>query len=333
MRNTSGLRDRTAAQNAVVTQFIVRRLALALPILLGVTILNFILLNAAPGDPVDALVDPFVGAAEREIRRAQLGLDQPIHVRYVAWLGEAVHGNLGYSYTDYRPVTQKIGERLGPTMVLVLTAYVLAYVFGIVLGVIGALRPYSRTDFIVTFIGIMGVAMPGFYVGLIALYVFALRVPLFPTGGMLTTGASFTVPDLLVHMALPVTALALFDLASITRYTRASMLEVLDLDYVRTAHAKGLRPRQVVLGHALRNALNPLITQAGLALPRIVGGAVVIETVFGWPGMGRLVVEAIGQRDYPVMMGVTFVIAAMVILGSLVADLLYGVADPRIRRG
>lgn len=313
-------------------QFVLRRLAIAIPILLGVTVLNFLLLNAAPGDPIDALVDPSVGAVERDIRRAQLGLDQPIHVRYVAWLGEAVRGNLGYSYTDFRPVTQKIGDRLGPTTVLVVSAYLLAYVFGIALGVIGALRPYSRTDFLVTFVGIMGAAMPGFYVGLIALYLFALRIPVLPTGGMLTTGASLTIPDLVLHMILPLTALSLFDMASIVRYTRASMLEVLDLDYVRTANAKGLRPRQVVIGHALRNALNPLITQAGLAIPRIVGGAVVIETVFAWPGMGRLVVESIGQRDYPVMMGVTFVIAAMVIVGSLVADLLYGIADPRIRR-
>ena len=312
-------------------RFVLRRLAVAVPVVLGVTLINYLLINLAPGSPVDALVDPLAGPEAREAKRRELGLDQPIYVRYGLWLVEVARGNLGYSYADYRPVAQKLAERIAPTAALAGSAFLIAYLVAIALGVVSALRPYSGVDFLATFAGILGVSVPSFFFGLGAIYLLSLKVPVFPTGGMLATGQPFTVPDFLAHLALPALTLALFDLGSLVRYTRASMLEVLNQDYIRTARAKGLSERQVVFGHALRNALNPLITQVGLALPRLLGGAVVIETVFQWPGMGRLAIQAILQRDYPVLMGLNLMIALLVIAGSLLADVLYSVADPRIR--
>jgi peptide/nickel transport system permease protein len=310
-----------------------RRLLIAVPVVLGVTIINYLIINLAPGSPVDALVDPSAGIEARQALERQLGLDQPIYVRYVAWLGQTLHGNLGYSYADYRPVTQKIGERIGPTVALTATAFALAFTAALVLGTLSAVYVSSWIDFLATFSGILGVSIPSFFFGLGAIYLLSLRVPIFPSGGMLQTGAPFSLADFGAHLILPAVALALFDIGSLVRYARASMLEVLHNDYVRTARAKGLNERQVMARHAIRNGLNPLITQAGLAIPRLLGGAVVVESVFQWPGMGRLAIEAILQRDYPVLMGINLMIAVLVILGSLLADLLYGVADPRIRVG
>ncbi len=314
-----------------MTRYILRRLLIALPVLLGVTVINYALLNAAPGSVIDALVDPLAGPAVRAQLTQQLGLDQPGYVRYVAWLGQLLHGNLGYSYVDYRPVAEKIGERILPTASLVGVGFVLAYVIGITLGVISAVRPYGKTDFAATFVGILGISVPGFFVGLAAIYVFSLKMSLLPSSGMLTTGRAFSPADFVAHLILPAFALMLFDTASLVRYTRASMLEVMGQDYIRTATGKGLKRRVVIVRHALRNALNPLITLVGLSLPRLLGGAVIIETVFQWPGMGRLAVDSILQRDYPVLMGINLMIAILVIAGSLIADLLYSIADPRIR--
>ena len=316
-----------------MARYIIRRLLVAVPVLVGITIINYVLLNAAPGSAVDSLVDPLAGPLARQIAEKQLGLDQPAYIRYLYWVGELLHGNLGYSYIDYRPVAVRIGERVLPTLALVGTGFLLAYVAGTALGVVSALRPYSRTDYASTFVGLIGISIPGFFLGLATIYIFALRIPLFPTGGMLTTGAPFTIPDFMAHLALPVAALMLFDTASLMRYTRASMLEVLGQDYIRTATSKGISHRVVVMRHALRNALNPLITLVGLSIPRLLGGAVIIETVFQWPGMGRLAVDSIMQRDYPVLMGLNLIIATLVIFGSLVADIMYSVADPRIRYG
>lgn len=314
-------------------RYLLRRLLIALPVIVGVTIVNFLLINLAPGSPVDVLIDPAAGPEARELKQRELGLDRPIYVRYLAWVGEAARGNLGYSYADYRPATDKIAERIGPTAALAVASFVIAYSVAVVLGVVSALRPYSWVDYLATFSGVLGVSVPSFFFGLAALYLVSLKLPIFPAGGMLTTGEAFTVPDFLAHLILPAFALALFEMGSLTRYTRASMLETLSEDYVRTARAKGLTGNAVVFGHALRNALSPLITEAGLAVPRVLGGVVVIEQVFQWPGMGRLAIQAILQRDYPVLMALNLMVALMVILGSLLSDFCYSVADPRIRYG
>jgi len=316
-----------------MASYILRRLAIAVPVLLGVTIINYLIINLAPGSPIDALVDPSAGPEARLSLERQLGLDEPIYVRYVAWLGEMLHGNLGYSFADYRPVTQKISERFGPTVALTASAFALAFSGALVLGTLSAVYANSWIDFLATFAGIFGVSIPSFFFGLGAIYLLSLKVPIFPSGGMLQTGAPFSMLDFAAHLILPASALALFDVGSLVRYARASMLEVLNQDYVRTARAKGLRERSVMTRHAIRNGLNPLITQAGLAIPRLLGGAVVVESVFQWPGMGRLAIEAILQRDYPVLMGINLMIAVLVMLGSLLADVLYSVAGPRIRGG
>jgi peptide/nickel transport system permease protein len=314
-----------------VARYILRRLILVIPVLAGVTIINFALINLAPGSPVDALVDPLAGPEARQQMERQLGLDQPIYVRYLDWAGQLLQGNLGYSYADYRPVSVTIAERVLPTLALTSSAFILAFSLALVLGTASAVRPYSWVDHLATFAGIAGVSIPSFFFGLAAIYLLSLKVPLFPSGGMLQTGAPFTVQDFVAHLILPAVALALFDIGSLVRYTRASMLEVLHQDYIRTARAKGTPNDRILIGHALRNGLNPLITQVGLAVPRLLGGAVVVEFVFQWPGMGRLALEAILHRDYPVLMGLNLMIAVLVILGSLAADVLYSVADPRIR--
>jgi peptide/nickel transport system permease protein len=314
-----------------VAAYVLRRLATALPILLGVTLVTYVLVNAAPGNPVDALIDPAAGEQVREAKRVELGLDQPVWVRYGLWLEEVVRGNLGYSYADYRPVAEKIADRIGPTTLLATAALVIAYVVGLFFGIVSALRPYSKIDIGASVLGMLGISIPSFFAGLALIWLFALRLRILPAGGMLTTGSALAPIDLLQHLLLPAFTLSLFDLALVVRYTRASMLEVLDQDYVRTAHSKGLSRRAVLITHALRNALNPLITQLGLALPRTLGGAVVIETVFQWPGLGNLAIQAILQRDYPVIMGLNLLVAILVLVGSLLADLLYALADPRIR--
>ena len=314
-----------------MARFIVRRLLVAIPIIVGVTIINYGLLNLAPGSPVDALVDPIAGSAAREAKRIELGLDKPAYVRYLLWVQQLAQGNLGYSYADYQPVMRRIGERFGPTAGLVVLAVTMSVVLAVALGVLSATRPYSGWDYAASGIGLLGVSVPGFFLGLGVIYVFSLKLRLLPTGGMLDTGARFTVDGFLQHAILPSVSLGLFSLGSFVRYVRSGMLEVLHADYVRTARAKGLGPRRIVYTHSLRNAVLPLVTMVAAVVPRLLGGSVVIEQVFAWPGMGALAIQAILQRDYPILMGINLIVAALVVLGSLSADVLYAYVDPRIR--
>jgi peptide/nickel transport system permease protein len=316
--------------HSVLARRILNRLGIGILVLLGVSIINFALLNAAPGSPVNTLVNPLAGPGVRHQVEVELGLNKPLPVQYLTWLQEALHGNLGYSYVTNQPVTEVIASHIGATAELVVPAFIIAYALGILLGVLSSLRPYSKIDVSATFAGILGISIPGFILGLIAIYVFALRLHWFPTGGQLTAGVPFSLPDLISHMVLPVFSLAVFDLAVVTRYTRSGMLEVLTQDYVRTAVGKGLPHRVVIVRHALRNALGPLVTLGGLSLPRLIGGAVVIEVVFQWPGMGQLAINSVLARDYPVLLGLNLIFAFLVIVGNLIADILYTVIDPRV---
>jgi peptide/nickel transport system permease protein len=313
--------------------FLARRLLAMIPIVLGVTFINYGLLNLAPASPVDALVDPGAGEAAREAKRKELGLDQPFHVRYGLWLRELVTGNLGYSYGDYQAVSRRIGERFGATTALVLVSTAASMALAVVLGTISALKRYSFWDYSTSLGGLIGVSVPGFFLGLGAIYVFSLKLRVLPTGGMLTTGKPFEWLDFAAHLVLPAATLGLFSLGSFVRYMRSGMLEVLGADFVRTARAKGLSDGRVLYVHALRNALIPLITVVAITVPRLLGGSIVVEQVFAWPGMGRLAIQAILQRDYPVLMGVNLIVAFLVLAGSLAADLLYAAVDPRIRYG
>jgi peptide/nickel transport system permease protein len=318
-----------------MAKYILYRILIAIPLLLGITVITFTFINIAPGDPVAAMINPEdqMTGVDIDQLRENMGLNQPVPVRYAIWLGQLVQGNLGYSYNTGEPVSRRIGVRLLATLELIGTALVFSTLLGITVGVIAALNQYTVWDYVATVFALITVSVPPFFIALIALYVFALKLGWFPTFGMQTIGVSGAgaVLDNLHHLALPATILSLETMAGLTRYTRSSMLEVLRQEYVTTARAKGLRNAIVVIKHAFRNALLPVITITSLRLPSLLGGAIIIETMFQWPGMGLLAISAIQQRDYPVLMGLTFFTATLVLLSNLIADVLYAYADPRIR--
>ena len=316
-------------------QFILRRLVVTIPVLVGVTLLSFFLINLAPGDAVTAYIDPItraeLGEEWVEMRRAQLGLDEPIYLRYIYWMREIVQGNLGFSLISGQAVSEQIMNRIGPTSLLMGTALVIGTVIGIPLGILSAVRQYSVLDYVTTVGGFLTISTPSFFLALGLVYLFAVRWDVFPSSGMRTLGQEDSVSDVVRHMILPATVLAMAQTPLVMRYARSTMLEVLRQDYMTTARAKGLRERIVLTVHAFRNALIPLITIIGLSLPELLSGAVITETIFQWPGMGTLAVRAVTSRDYPVILGVILVTATMVLLANLLADILYAVADPRIR--
>jgi peptide/nickel transport system permease protein len=289
----------------------------------------------APGDPVLMMIDPVdmsTGGAEFvERRRAELGLDQPLPVQYVAWVGEVARGNLGYSFLSRRPAGDILKERVWPTVELMGLALLLALLLGVSVGIRAALRPYSVTDYAATVFSLMAISTPSFFLGLAAIYVVSVRLDLLPTSGMFTPGEPRTLVEDLRHLILPVGILGLSLTGPIVRYMRASLLDVLHQEYLTTARAKGLRERTVVARHALPNALIPLITIVGIQIPALFAGAVIIEQIFAWPGMGQMALAAIQQRDYPVLVAFNMVIAVLVVLSNLLADIAYAIVDPRIR--
>ena len=305
-----------------------------LPLLLGITVINYGVYALAPGDPVSALISPEefrnLTRADLDARREALGLNQPVVVRYAIWLREALRGNLGNSILFRQPVVELIGAGLKNTIGLVGLALLFSTVGGIVLGIISALRPYSLVDYVLTGFAFSGTAMPGFFLGLLLIYLVALKWHLLPTGGISSPGVS-TWGDYWEHLILPVSALTYETLAGLMRYTRSSMLEVLHQEYVTTARAKGLREAAVLMRHALRNALLPVITIVGLRIPALVGGSILIETIFNYPGIGLTMIQATRGLDYPLLMGGVLVTAVVVLISNLVADLAYALADPRIR--
>jgi peptide/nickel transport system permease protein len=318
-----------------VYRWLVRRLLISIPVLLGITILSFCFVRLAPGDPVRMMVNPeyMAGGAEDFIarKRAELGLDQPLPVQYVAWLGQLTQGNLGYSFFDRRPVGDILKERIWPTTELMGTALLLALAFGVPLGLLAAIHQYSALDYISAVLSLATISTPSFFLGLAAIYIFSLKLDLLPTSGMFTAGQPRTLADDLQHLILPAVILGLNLAGPFVRYARSSLLEVIRQDYLTTARSKGLGGRLVILRHALPNALLPLITVVGIQIPALFAGAVVIEQIFAWPGMGQLALAAITQRDYPVLMGFTMIIAVLVLLSNIIADVAYAVVDPRIR--
>ena len=315
--------------------YILRRIVISIPILIGVTVITFIFIQMVPGDYIDTLVNPEKSPATRQDMVAleeQLGLNKPAPVQYGLWMKELAKGNLGYSLSSRKPVTDELMRRLIPTLKLTFTALGFAIIVGITLGIISALRPYSLLDYFLTLSGFIWISVPSFFAAIIALYFFSIKIPIFPVAGTGPAGvANPSIPQQFYYLLLPAAILGLERVATFMRYARASMLEVLRQDYVTVARAKGLSSHRVILSHAFRNALLPLITVIGLSLPSLIGGSVVIESIFGWPGLGTYSITAVTQRDYPVIMGINFV-AAIVVLGSnLLADVAYGIADPRIR--
>ncbi|MGY5777483.1 ABC transporter permease [Rhizobium sp. LEGMi135b] len=313
-----------------------RRLVIGIGMLVALSMLVFVLLRLTPGDPIDAYIDPStpLSPAAMADLRERLGLDRPLPVQYVGWLLQALQGNLGYSVKRAdQPVLTLVLSRIGPTVLLMGSALVMAVIAGIAAGVIGAVRRNSVTDVSLSVLALAGISSPAFLSALLGLYIFAVRLGWLPSGGMLTPGEDFSIGDLLWHLILPASLLAIAQAALIMRYMRASLLEVLNLDYVRTARAKGVFEFWVIVKHALRNALLPVVTVIGSTIGLAIGGAIFVESVFNWPGMGLLLVDAVTSRDYPVIMGATLVIGACVILVNLLTDLAYAVIDPRIKVG
>lgn len=315
--------------------WLTRRLLISIPVLLGITVLGFIFVRLAPGDPVRMMINPeyMAGGAEEYIaqRRAELGLDKPLPIQYAAWLGEVARGNLGYSFFDRRPVGDIIKERVLPTVELMGTALLLALVIGVPLGLAAAIKQYSILDYTTAVVSLATISTPSFFLGLAAIYVFSLKLNLLPTSGMFTAGGQRNIGDDLHHLILPAVILGLNLAGPFVRYARSSLLEVIRQDYLTTARAKGLSGDTVVRHHALPNALIPLITVVAINVPQLFAGAVVVEQIFSWPGMGQMALAAITQRDYPVLTGFILIIAVLVLACNLLADVAYAVVDPRIR--
>jgi peptide/nickel transport system permease protein len=317
-----------------MSQYLLRRVMLIPILLLGITMLDFAFINLVPGDPVTAITDPTemrqLDPAAVEARREQLGLNKPIIVRYGIWLREMATGNLGYSIIKSQPVAKMMQNGLKNTILLMTLALIVSAIIGIVFGILSAIRPHSVVDYVLTTFAFIGVGMPSFFFALILILVGALQLGWFPTSGIVTPGDG-SITDRLRHMVLPLIALAISGSGSIMRYMRSGLIEVMNEDYVTTARAKGLKSNVVVMRHAVRNALLPIITILGLRIPVLFSGAVVVETIFSIPGIGSILVEAMKTKDYPVIMGGVLMTGVLVLVSSLIADLLYAVADPRIR--
>ncbi|HLV11935.1 MAG TPA: ABC transporter permease [Trueperaceae bacterium] len=315
--------------------FVLNRVAQGAVILVLVSFVAFGISVAAPGNAMQTFIDPNVPPEQLRAAEARLGLDQPFYVQYVRWVGEVARGNLGYSFRTGRPVAAFVGSRIGPTFLLMGTAFAVTLVLALWLGTATAARPYSALDYGVTGAAFAGISVPSFFTAMALIYVFALRLGWFPTSGLEDYAAGHTgialFLDRLRHLVLPVTVLVLTGAAELVRHVRSAVLEELGQDYVRTARSKGVSERAVLRRHALRNSLLPVITLVGVALPRLLAGSVITETVFTWPGMGRLLVESVFARDYPVAMAINMLAAVLVLAGSLLADVLYAAVDPRVR--
>ncbi|MCD1626043.1 ABC transporter permease [Seohaeicola saemankumensis] len=318
--------------------FLFRRLVYGLVLMLGVVVLNFILIRLAPGDPAVVIAGEMGGgdAALLDAIRAQYGLDKPLLTQLGIYLGSILQGDLGQSFFFNQPVATLIGNRIGPTILLVLSAQVLSILLGVFLGVIAARKPNGVLSGVVSVVATVGYAVPVFWTGIMLIILFASVFPIFPVEGMQSVrlrdaGLWVRSVDIAHHLVLPAFTLALIYLAQYARLSRASMLDVLGSDYIRTARAKGAPEHSILFKHALRNASLPILTVAGLQFGNLISGALLVETVFNWPGMGRLAFESILRRDYPTVLGVLFFASAMVVVANLLTDLSYRLADPRLR--
>jgi peptide/nickel transport system permease protein len=315
-----------------VGRYIVRRLLQAVPLLLAISAVAFAILKAQPGGPLAAYEgNPDFTEADRLRLEHAFGLDQPLPLQYLTWLGSFVRLDWGYSFASHQPVLVAIGERLPNTLYLMGTVFVVVILIAIPVGVITALKQYSWLDHVVTGVVFTFLSTPTFWLGLLLIILFGLQLHWLPLGGIQTLGQPFDVGDRLKHLILPVATIALVQMGGHVRYLRASMLETIGQDYMRTARAKGLGERVVVLRHALKNAAIPFVTIVALDMPELFIGAVITEQIFGWPGMGRLFIDSAFRSDYPVLQGILAVSSAFIVLSNLVADVMYGWLDPRIR--
>ncbi len=322
----------------MTASFLIRRIGYGLLLMLGVVVLNFLLIRLAPGDPAVVIAGEMGGATEEMLEsiREEYGLNKPLVVQLGIYVGNVLTGNLGDSFFFNQPVATLIAQRILPTILLVVTAQVLSIAIGVFLGVIAARKPNGVMSAFVSVFATIGYAVPVFWTGIMLIILFASVLPIFPVEGMQSVklrdaGVFVQILDILHHLILPAFTLAIIYLAQYARLSRASMLEVLGSDYIRTAKAKGASQRSILFKHALRNAALPILTVAGLQFGNLISGALLVETVFNWPGMGRLAFDSILRRDYPTIMGVLFFASAMVVIANILTDMSYRLADPRLR--
>lgn len=316
-------------------RYIIRRSLQAIPLLLLLSIFMFLLIHALPGGPEQVIFNPHLDPAGRAALRARFGLDQPLPIQYLKWLGNILIGNFGFSFATNQAVSAVIAQRFPATLQLFGIALLVALVLAIFLGVISAIRQNSPLDYTVTTISYFGLAMPAFLLGLFLQDIFAVQLHWLPVSGTTTLGMVYNpfnaILDHLLHLVLPVTALSVLFVAGWSRYMRSSMIETTKQDYMRTARAKGVSPTTRIVRHALRNAVIPLITVVAIDFGAIAGGAVITEGIFAWPGMGSLFLDSLQSRDFPVLLAILVLSGFLVVLFNLIADVLYGVMDPRIR--
>ncbi len=312
-------------------QYLIRRLLQMVPLLIGISIIMFALIQSAPGGPEAMFLESgrFINPNIIVAYRHRLGLDQPIYIQYFKWLGAALTGDFGYSFSDVRPVKDMIVERLPATLELMLTAFIFAALIAIPLGIFSAVRQYSLLDYIGTTFSFLGIAMPVFWFGLILQLIFSVKLGWLPTSGRETVGDT-SLLDQIRHLILPGLVLALLYIAGWSRYMRSSLLSVLRKEFMLTARSKGLKEREIIFVHGVKNALIPVVSVMALDLSGLFSGAVITETVFSWPGIGRLFIQSTFSRDYPLMMGILMMGSFMVVFFNLVADLVYAWLDPRI---
>jgi peptide/nickel transport system permease protein len=317
-----------------LVKYTIRRLLALVPMLLGISLLLFILMNAAPGGPEYVIIGDlqFYSPDLVEYVRREFGLDKPIMVRYWIWLSNALRGNFGVSTTSVGgvKVLPLITERFLPTVQLTGVSLIVAILLGVPLGVFSAVRRYTALDKIITLVAFTGICLPTFWLGVMLILVFSLVLGWLPPSGMAPAGVESTLGVRLSHLVLPTITMATVQVGRYLRFTRSSILEVLGEDYIRTARAKGLSERVVLYKHALRNAMIPIVTIIGFSLPALIGGSVLVETIFAWPGLGRLAVTAITRRDYAIVMAVQLVIACSTLLANILVDVVYAIIDPRI---
>ena len=313
-------------------KYIIKRLLYAIPVFLGITFAIYLLINLAPGGPLSVLASSGeMSLSDLEALKISMGLDKPIVVRYFIWLGDLFRGDMGVSYSTSQEVSLMISQRVIPSLTLTGTGIIGAVLIGVPLGIISAYKQNSIWDHISTFIAFIGASVPNFFLSLLLIYILAVKLKLFPTSGMQSSGQAGNIADFLRHLALPAFVCGIQPIGNYIKQTKSSVLEVLNEEYIKTARSKGLTNTVIVLKHAFRNALIPVVTTISLTIPFLIGGAVVTEQIFAWPGIGSLMITAITGRDYPVIMGVAVMICGVVLVANLILDLIYAALDPRIK--
>lgn len=311
-------------------KYILKRILVAIPVLIGITIIDYLIMSRV-GSPLAMMQGPRVSAEAIEAKAAMLGLDKPLYLQYFDWLKQVLSGNLGYSIKSYQPVATIIGSHIGSTLLLMGTSLVIGLLVAVPTGIYSAVHRYTKRDYTLVSLSFLGTSIPSFFLALLLIYLFTVRLGWLPSSGMTTQGTAGGVLDVVKHMIMPVIVLATSIAGTNIRYVRSAMLEILQQDYLRTAKAKGIGKFLVINKHALRNALLPIVTVIGMQIPVLFGGAVIVEQVFSWPGLGLITMNAITNRDYPVIMGVCLLTAVVVLIANLLTDIVYALVDPTIK--